>query len=153
MRRAARSTLLLALLAAALPAAAAQTLYKWTDADGVVHYSATPPPDGARASEVKLRGEPAARDSDTAAARTDAEADADATDTATADGDAARQRNCAIARANIATLKASDEVRLGDAASAPLTPEQRATELARMEKLADALCDDAPDGDGSDEIP
>ncbi len=151
MRRAARSTLLLALLAAALPAAAAQTLYKWTDADGVVHYSATPPPDGARASEVKLRGEPAARDSDTAAARTDA--DADATDTATADGDAARQRNCAIARANIATLKASDEVRLGDAASAPLTPEQRATELARMEKLADALCDDAPDGDGSDEIP
>lgn len=151
MRRAARSTLLLALLAAALPAAAAQTLYKWTDADGVVHYSATPPPDGARASEVKLRGEPAARDSDTAAARTDA--DADATDTATADGDAARQRNCAIARANIATLKASDEVRLGDAASAPLTPEQRATELARMEKLADALCDEAPDGDGSDEIP
>lgn len=151
MRRAARSTLLLALLAAALPAAAAQTLYKWTDADGVVHYSATPPPDGARASEVKLRGEPAARDSDTAAARTDA--DADATDTATADGDAARQRNCAIARANIATLKASDEVRLGDAASAPLTPEQRATELARMEKLADALCDDASDGDGSDEIP
>lgn len=153
MRRAARSTLLLALLAAALPAAAAQTLYKWTDADGVVHYSATPPPDGARASEVKLRGEPAARDSDTAAARTDADADADATDTAAADGDAARQRNCAIARANIATLKASDEVRLGDAASAPLTPEQRATELARMEKLADALCDDAPDGDGSDEIP
>lgn len=151
MRRAARSTLLLALLAAALPAAAAQTLYKWTDADGVVHYSATPPPDGARASEVKLRGEPAARDSDTAAARNDA--DADATDTATADGDAARQRNCAIARANIATLKASDEVRLGDAASAPLTPEQRATELARMEKLADALCDEAPDGDGSDEIP
>lgn len=151
MRRAARSTLLLALLAAALPAAAAQTLYKWTDADGVVHYSATPPPDGARASEVKLRGEPAARDSDTAAARTDA--GADATDTATADGDAARQRNCAIVRANIATLKASDEVRLGDAASAPLTPEQRATELARMEKLADALCDDAPDGDGSDEIP
>ena len=56
---------LLLLLALALPAAAgAQGVYRWTDANGKVHYSSEPPP-GAKASAVRDRvnayGAPAPR--------------------------------------------------------------------------------------------
>ena len=52
------ATLLLAPLAFALPAAA-QQVYKWTDASGSVHYSDTPPPKGnTNSKKVTLSGIP-----------------------------------------------------------------------------------------------
>jgi hypothetical protein len=36
--------------------AAAQSVYKWTDAQGTVHYTDQPPPSGSKATTVKLRG-------------------------------------------------------------------------------------------------
>lgn len=39
-------------------AASAQQIYKWTDAQGVVHYTTTPPPKNQQAQPVKLAPEP-----------------------------------------------------------------------------------------------
>ncbi|MBT2115459.1 DUF4124 domain-containing protein [Dyella sp. LX-66] len=51
------AALLLAPLAFALPAAA-QQVYKWTDASGSVHYSDTPPPKGGASKKITLSGIP-----------------------------------------------------------------------------------------------
>jgi hypothetical protein len=51
------AALLLAPLAFALPAAA-QQVYKWTDASGSVHYSDTPPPKGGTSKKITLSGIP-----------------------------------------------------------------------------------------------
>jgi Domain of unknown function (DUF4124) len=48
-----RTTVLaLALAGAFVSAADAQTLYRWTDAEGKVHYTDTPPPNSAKASRT-----------------------------------------------------------------------------------------------------
>ncbi|HEX4869740.1 MAG TPA: DUF4124 domain-containing protein [Moraxellaceae bacterium] len=52
----------LALLTLALAASTAEAakFYKWTDADGVTHYSADPPAEGAgKASEIRVKSRPA----------------------------------------------------------------------------------------------
>lgn len=68
-------------LALAASTAEAAKFYKWTDADGVTHYSADPPAEGAgKASEIRVKSRPAA---DTPAAATPA-AGGDAPGTATA---------------------------------------------------------------------
>lgn len=62
----------LALLTLALAASTAEAakFYKWTDADGVTHYSADPPAEGAgKASEIRVKSRHAA---DTPAAATPA---------------------------------------------------------------------------------
>ncbi len=46
-------------LAMAGPAAAQNKVYKWTDENGVVHFSKTPPPEG-QAEQVRLRRAPPA---------------------------------------------------------------------------------------------
>ena len=48
-------TLLAAALLLVFGAAQATEVYRWTDADGVVHFSQTPPPQGADASRLTLR--------------------------------------------------------------------------------------------------
>lgn len=63
----------IALALSATPALAAK-FYKWTDADGVTHYSADPPPATAKASEVKVRTRRAAEDAEPAADATEASA-------------------------------------------------------------------------------
>jgi len=49
-----RRILLLLLLAGLAPGVSAGKVYKWTDADGKVHYSNTPPASGTQAREVQL---------------------------------------------------------------------------------------------------
>jgi len=44
---------------AVLPLSANATIYKWTDANGHVHYSQNPPPDGRKAVEIKPPPQPA----------------------------------------------------------------------------------------------
>jgi hypothetical protein len=48
--------LLLVLLAASLPALASTQVYSWTDANGVKHFSDSPPPASVNAQKLKVRG-------------------------------------------------------------------------------------------------
>jgi len=51
------------ILAAAFPAGAAETIYKWTDAEGTVHYGALPP-EGVDAEQVLVTAAPKTEDQD-----------------------------------------------------------------------------------------
>jgi len=48
--------LLLVLLAASLPAAAATQVYSWTDANGTKHFTDSPPPPSVNAQKIRVRG-------------------------------------------------------------------------------------------------
>lgn len=68
--------LLLVLLAASLPALASSTqVYSWTDANGVKHFSDSPPPASVNAQKLKVRGSVTSEDQTPAPAPA---ADADA---------------------------------------------------------------------------
>ncbi|MDR6936459.1 DUF4124 domain-containing protein [Luteibacter sp. 3190] len=84
-------------------AASAQNAYKWTDAQGVTHYSDQPPPAGRAANTIRLQGssEPRTDGSPSAVATSPSKAQAQALDEADA---AARARNCERARQNLTTL-------------------------------------------------
>ena len=71
--------LLLVLLAASAAASAATQVYSWTDANGVKHFSDSPPPAHVIATKIKVRGqlttdtsEDAAKGTSGASAATDA---------------------------------------------------------------------------------
>jgi len=48
-------TLWLCLACIMVPAAVAEQVYRWTDAAGVVHYTATPPPPGQQSEQVNVQ--------------------------------------------------------------------------------------------------
>lgn len=119
-----------ALLAlAAAPALAQQTasdVFQWKDANGVTHYSQTPPPQGSYEQRLITSSGAA-----TPAATTD-----------TGTG-AAGNTQCATARANIATLQAEGDVQMeeeGDGTLRVLTAEQRASQLELAQAAAKAYC-------------
>lgn len=60
MRRNSRKLQGILLLAGALalPLSVSAAIYKWTDSDGHVHYSQSPPPDGRPAEEIKPPPDP-----------------------------------------------------------------------------------------------
>ena len=108
-----RSLIVVALLLIA-PLAAAQQIYKWTDAKGTVHYSQSAPPQGTKFQQVKLAGgvessdapaaQPAA-DSTPAPADTPAAAPAPVADTP-----ANRAKLCTTLKANLDALQGSGPV-------------------------------------------
>ena len=52
-----RAILVIAVLAAAVAgSASAEQFYKWKDADGVTHYTSTPPPKGVESSRLAVSG-------------------------------------------------------------------------------------------------
>lgn len=107
-----RSLIVLALLLVA-PLAAAQQIYKWTDAKGTVHYSQSAPPEGTRFQQVKLAGGVESADASAAQPNTEsasAPADAPAPAAPVADTPANRARLCATLKANLATLQGSGPV-------------------------------------------
>lgn len=105
-----RLPIVMALLLAT-PLASAQQIYKWTDAQGTVHYSQSAPAEGTRYQQVKLTGgveataEPAAKPADEAAPPTATPAPAQMADTP-----ANRASLCATLKSNLATLKGSGPV-------------------------------------------
>lgn len=109
-----RSLIVVALLLVA-PLAAAQQIYKWTDAKGTVHYSQSAPPEGTRFQQVKLASGVESSD-DTpapqpAADSTPAPADNPAPAPAPmADTPANRAKMCATLKSNLATLQGSGPV-------------------------------------------
>jgi hypothetical protein len=108
--------LLLVLLAASATASAATQVYSWTDANGVKHFSDSPPPAHVTATKIKVRGQlttgtPAEADASTGASGEGAAADTPAPKNsgpslAAAAGYAPEdiRRNCEIARQNLATI-------------------------------------------------
>ena len=112
---------------AAAPAFAQQTaaeVYQWTDANGVTHYSQTPPSQGRYEQRVINAGGTAAPAA-TAAAPVE-------------------HPQCATARANIAALQGEGEVRQdtdGDGEpDATLDPAQRAAQLELAQAAVKAYC-------------
>ncbi|GGK13235.1 DUF4124 domain-containing protein [Luteimonas terricola] len=113
---------------AAFPAIAQQTageVYQWTDANGVTHYSQTPPDKG--------RYEQRLITSAGAAAPSEAEPVAEA-----------ENPQCAAARANIAALESEGPVQQdtdGDGVpDSVLNPDQRAAQLALAQAAVKAYC-------------
>ncbi|GAB3793572.1 DUF4124 domain-containing protein [Dyella agri] len=126
-----RSLIAVALLLIA-PLAAAQQIYKWTDAKGTVHYSQSAPTEGTRYQTVKLAG--GVESSDTpapqpATSNTSAPANSAAPAPMT-DTPANRARLCATLKSNLATLQASGPVVMQQAGKpAVLSDDQRKQQI------------------------
>jgi len=136
---------------AAVCVAQAEEIYTWTDAEGVVHYSATPPP-GQKAEREDLRfhrGDPAVA----AAAQkrwSDAEKqqrERDAADAAggakTAAGEAERQQACADARDIIQRLQTMPAARYRreDGTFRSYSPEEAESRIAEARAREQEYCD------------
>lgn len=111
-----RSLIAVALLLLA-PLAAAQQIYKWTDAQGTVHYSQSPPPQGTNYKQMTLAGVTESADpGDDAPARqpatddTSSDTPAPAPSAPMADTPANRTKLCATLQSNLATLHGSGPV-------------------------------------------
>lgn len=126
---------------------ASAAVYKWTDAQGRVHYSAHPPADRPAAT-VNVRSTPASNGEEAAAS--DAAA-TPATKTANnADEDKARQerrealrKNCEIARQNLAVLQdlTHRRIRLEEGKDAIyLTDEQREEQISKAKAHVQEFC-------------
>lgn len=147
------------LILAAAPAAA--EIYKWTDADGKVHFSDQPPPPNVKAPvNVKPRrsaATPSAPAQDAAPAagapKTYVEQEAEfrkrqveAAEKAEAEKKAAelaaeKQRNCSRAKAQLASLQSGRITRANAAGEREyLSDAEIAQEMARMQKVADESC-------------
>jgi hypothetical protein len=134
------STVLAVLLALMLATPVlGQSVYKWTDENGLVHYSDQPPPDRFKAERLQMRSLTVQREE----ARGD---DSEVTDPDAEDGDEPASREspaCASARHNLVVLENNDIVRMdldGDGTAEELTQEQREAELIRTRELIALLC-------------
>lgn len=135
-----RSWLLLVLLAASVPAAAA-TMYSWTDANGVRHFSDTPPPTNSiKAQKLKVTGG--------SGARVEAEQEGEAAKgsgpaLAAAAGYSPEDivRNCETARSNLSALEARKPTM--DADGNPPDPEAvkiRQSSIERAQQQIQLFC-------------
>ncbi len=123
-----RSWPLLFLLAACVPALAAD-MYSWTDANGVRHFSDSPPPASAKAQKIRLKGGVATNEAEPADAASGA-----GTSLAAAAGYSPDdiKRNCEIARGNLAT--AADQAVPMDADGFPIDLDKAKTRQAQIDK-------------------
>jgi hypothetical protein len=149
MRQTASLTGLLLITALAAASAQAGDYYKWTDAQGTVHYSQTRPIDHPSTSIRVGDGAPAVPAAPTAKAPVDAKqkAGANASQTALQKANAqALSSNCAVARKNIASLEGHGMVvASGDPDKAhALDPDARAQALADARKEAATYCAHKP---------
>ncbi|WP_394001594.1 DUF4124 domain-containing protein [Luteimonas sp. WGS1318] len=128
------SVVLLALLAvtAASPLAANE-VYSWKDANGVTHYSQTPPPPGTRFEVRGIRNDaPTATAAPVATPTAATAAAASSTDTS----------QCEVARANIAALEGDAPVQQLGADGTPreLDAQGRSSQLELAQAAVRAYC-------------
>jgi hypothetical protein len=126
-----------AALFASAQVGAANEVYKWTDAKGLVHYTDSPPEGQAyeklrigRSAERIPEPEPLAAAEDPAAPRPPPPP---------------RTSNCEIARKNLDTFETNQNIAMdrdGDGTPEPLDAEQRAVELERNRELVKLYCID-----------
>lgn len=110
---------------------AASEVYQWKDANGVTHYSQTPPPKGQyQQRQINNRGASSPQQSSPTAAKP-----------------AAENTQCASARANVDLLQSGNAVHEADAEGKPgraLTPEERASRLDLANAAVKAYCTKQP---------
>ena len=147
-----RPLLALLILGASLPVLA-QSIFSWKDANGVTHYSDTPPADSTsrRLKQAPLAPPPTAQDGatqsfadkDLAFRKRRAEA-AEADDKARKEKsrDEDRQRECASAKAQLAGLESGQRIARFNAAGEKeiLDDDQRAAEIERTRRVVENNC-------------
>lgn len=146
-----KNVLILAFLALLIPALAqAQSVYRWTDENGVTHYGDREPT-GRAADKVNIRtgqssGQPAQQSSPQEQVRALDEQQAEHTRRAneTAAEEARRKQreaNCATARSNLQVLRTNARIRIEeDGEQRYLTPEEIDTQTTRFEEIAAENC-------------
>lgn len=124
---------------AATAGQAADKVYKWKDANGIVHFSDAPPPKGTEFNNVKIVNQSAAiTQQQTAAPAADAAATADGKAVADDTSNAAR---CQNARNRVALLTSASPVTVQrDGKYIELTSAERAAELNIAKATVGALC-------------
>lgn len=127
--------LVLALVAgSALAQGGATKVYKWTDKDGRVHYSQTPPPEG-EVKELKVRSAPATP--------VDAKPeDADAKPDPEAERKAGFKRNCETARSNLAQFQQQGQLmtQQPDGTMTPVSNTEKQAGMAQAQKDISYYC-------------
>lgn len=134
MSRLLPSGLLAAALALSGAAVASGEIYRWTDDNGVTHYSDTPPVSREH-STFKVASAPPVP---VPLPATELAAEATKAPVTT------NQSNCETARKNLETFANSTSVTMdrdGDGTAESLDEAQRATEIARNEELVEIYCD------------
>lgn len=118
----------------------AASLYKWTDEEGNVHYSQTPP-EKQQAEKMHVKDSPASAQQPPAAQEEDAEADGmpegAGQDPAVVE---AKQRNCEIARSNLEVYKSSEKIQQPDGSVITLSDEMREMKVKEAQAMVDANC-------------
>jgi hypothetical protein len=128
--------LLAAALAASPIVSATGEVYRWTDENGVRHYSDSPPPGQAHdtvkvASTARSAPPPSAAETPAAAGEMPAAAPTPLS-------------NCEVARKNVETFSSAATITMdrdGDGTAEPLDPAQRDAELARNVELVRIYCE------------
>lgn len=136
-------------------------MYKWTDAEGKVHYSDQPPPPNVKQTDtIKPRspvapaaapeagGAPAAapksyveQDAEFNRRRVEA-AEREAAEKKAADAAAERKRNCALAKAELARVQSGGRIARVNEQGEPvyLSDAEIVREAARAKQAADSIC-------------
>jgi len=137
--------LLLGLLACglSLPALAADKVYKWKDANGIVHFTDQPPPKGTEFDSVQVKGAPAT--APTNAEKGDQADPGKAADEAAAAATAAATPNkqqCDEAKTQVGQLSGPGDVATTDkdGKAVRLNKEDRANELAVARAKVQTYC-------------
>lgn len=121
---------------------AANQVYRWKDANGVVHFADAPPPHGTNYKVINV-DTGTARDPVApapAASVPKPAADAAASSKTVADTPENRAKLCAQLQSNIDVLKSSQIVTGSPDSTTPMTAEERASRLATAESQFKAFC-------------
>lgn len=139
-----RIAVIAGLLLLGLGSAGAQQIYKWTDAQGRVHYSSQPPRD-VQAEPVRITPPPSARQPQTSPPGTAQQEPAPSTaqDDPAAAHQAAYRENCEIARRNLALLEDESKRRFRIDGGEPvyLTDEERQARIAQAREMIATYCE------------
>lgn len=139
-----RRSLIFVLLLAVAPVVAAQQIYKWTDAQGIVHYSQQAPAQGTRYQQVKLAGgveSPATPAADRPGSAASAAPAPMPTAAQMADTPENRAKLCTTLKANLATLQANGPVVMQQGAKPTvLNAEQRQQQIAQANAQYQQFC-------------
>lgn len=132
-RRIRNGVLLTSLLVLPMAFTHAAGLYKWTDAEGNVHYGQLPPTDRAAKKLTPTKDVPATQQQpDEEAIPEEAKRDAKQLQI--------KQQNCEIAKGNLQTYQNSSQIRQADGAIVSMSDEMRAQKIQEGQEMVDKFC-------------
>lgn len=135
-----RSRILFALAILALPQLLVAQVYRWTDANGTVHFADSPPPKGVKYENVEMAKDAYAGNPPPPPASKEPEsAEQPAEPTTIQDTPDNRAKVCDQLQKNIDLLAGNGTVSM-QGTDANMNDEQRAAELAKARKQFDEYC-------------